>query len=962
MHRNHRFPLVSLLALGMALPAFAQTPPAQPAPQTEPQSQPQAEPQDRERDVVVVTAQKREETVQDIAVAVTAITSDLRDEIGLTTVQDYTNFAPGLSYSTANDRLGMRGVTRTSNNFGIRSGISNYVDGVYFSSAIPASREPIFVERVEVLRGPQGTLYGRDSIGGALNVITKRPTEEFEGQVNIGAGNFDSTKVEATFAGPITDWLRYRVGASRNFQGEGFLTNMAGLESEAGRRDDTYIEAQLEGDIGDRFTWWARYGTLSWHRVGSPGGRTAAGDSQPYDTRMFGPPGSANINSFYGFSGVAQNVQQTGNQTVNPNLGREDQRRFNADFTQFTDLFPTTEGALELIYSFDDFDVKYLGGYVWYHYNLQIDNDGGPVRSYTVPFPLNGTPANTPLAVNRVTDYNENRAWYSNEINFISTGDGPFQWVAGLYQYQENYTQPIYVTSLPSIGQPVFRVDGRVLPDLPDFTGRNANSGSPLGGDLWYFSNNTGLNNAYGVFAQGDYQFNDQWKVTAGLRWSKDVQNGSDQVRYITHYGVNLGGPARVDLTSAATNLFGGPDPNTVTATNPCGFAGKGIAQPNATAANGVFVAGAAQIVASCGGLNDRSRYGIYVDPVTGIAKRPLAASWNEVTGKLGVDWTPDSDTLVYATYNRGYKPGGLGCSDTNCNLTVTPYTDKELVDAFAFGYKREWRDWNLTTNAEVYYYDYQGYQVANTIVPEADPVSGIRPPAYIAYVNLPSTKTSGFELETIWNPIDPLRFLFNYSYTNPEIQESPSLIHALDPFGRDPGAQPQGTRLANGQIGQSLEGNILPFSPKNKTALVTTYTMDFDDGSTADFSLSYFWQDIAYSSVFNRWMTKIPSWDQTDGRVSWTSSDGHFTLIGYVRNLLDETVYDSRGAGRRIGNLNRDPQGSGQPLELCGTSALSSISFPVAAPTGVLPNDCLTITNTYRPPRTWGFELQFHF
>jgi len=81
-----------------------------------------------------------------------------------------------------------------------------------FSSAIPASREPIFVDRVEVVRQPQGTLYGRNSIGGALNVITKRPTEELEGQFNINAGNFDQLGVAATVTGPITDWARYRLG------------------------------------------------------------------------------------------------------------------------------------------------------------------------------------------------------------------------------------------------------------------------------------------------------------------------------------------------------------------------------------------------------------------------------------------------------------------------------------------------------------------------------------------------------------------------------------------------------------------------------------------------------------------------------------------------------------------------------------------------------------------------------
>ena len=104
MAQLKRISLVSLIALGMALPAAAQD--------GGPQTAPQPEDQDRmSRDVVVVTAQKREETVQDTAVAVTAITSQMRDEIGLTTVQDYTNFAPGLTYSTSNDRLGMRGVT-----------------------------------------------------------------------------------------------------------------------------------------------------------------------------------------------------------------------------------------------------------------------------------------------------------------------------------------------------------------------------------------------------------------------------------------------------------------------------------------------------------------------------------------------------------------------------------------------------------------------------------------------------------------------------------------------------------------------------------------------------------------------------------------------------------------------------------------------------------------------------------
>jgi outer membrane receptor protein involved in Fe transport len=414
--------------------------------------------------------------------------------------------------------------------------------------------------------------------------------------------------------------------------------------------------------------------------------------------------------------------------------------------------------------------------------------------------------------------------------------------------------------------------------------------------------------------------------------------------------------PPRIDVTST----LGGADPTTQNAANPCGFAARGVVNANATAANGKFNPATGACTST-----DKTRFGIYTDAVTGNVYRDLAAEWHEVTGVVGLDWTPDADTLVYAKYNRGYKPGGLGCADTFCLMVPTPYTDKELVDAVEVGLKREWPEWNLTTNVVAFYYDYQGYQVSNTVVPEDPDDAGPlpRPPAYSAYVNLPTTTTTGIELETIWYPTDNLRFLFNYGYTNPEIGDSPSLIHALDPWARDPDAQPLGTPLANGQRGQNLNGNILPFSPKNKAALIGTYTFNFEDGSTLDSTLSYFWQDISYSSVFNRWATKIPSWDQTDARLSWTNSEGNITVIGFIRNLFDEDVYDSRGSGRRQGTVRDVRPG------LCGSTAANSIQHSgtlpngtAASPLGSLQEDCLTVTSTFRPPRVYGAELQFHF
>jgi iron complex outermembrane receptor protein len=941
MAQLKRISLVSLLALGMALPAVAQD--------GGPQTAPQPEDQDRtSRDVVVVTAQKREETVQDIAVAVTAITSEMRDEIGLTTVQDYTNFAPGLTYSTSNDRLGMRGVTRTSNNFGIRSGISNYVDGVYFSSAIPASREPIFVDRVEVVRGPQGTLYGRDSIGGALNVITKRPTEDFEGQVNFQYGDYDTAAVQGTVAGPITDWMRYRVGYSRSVQNEGFLTNYATGDTEGGRRDDTYYEGQLEFDIGEDLDVWVRAGSLGWDkRYGAPGARTGVDAPYPDSTIFFGSTADLGPNPWFGLQDP--NRVQVGNQNTNPSI--TDRYGFNADFQNYAYLAPTSELALEAVYHAPGFDIKYLGGYVWYKYLLRQDQDGSPIKSYNA---LGRT-----FHTERISDYVENRGWFSNELNLVSTYDGPLQFQTGIYHYQENYNQLVYVSNVVDPGGPVINLALQPVVVPPAGTGYGPYSGAPSGASLSFFTNNQALNNAYGAFIQTDYQLNDQLKLTGGIRWSRDILDGRETARVINHYVVQtaFGFPnflPKIDVTST----LGGADPSTITVADPCGEAGRGV----------VNLAPASNTCAN------KTQFGIYTDPATGHAYRDLYAEFEEVTGVIGVDWTPDDDTLIYGKYNRGYKPGGLGCAAVFCTLVTTPFTDQEIVDAFEVGFKRTWSDLDLVTNATFFLYDYQGYQVSNTIVPD-DPGGGVpRPAPYSAYVNLPETTTTGFELETMWYPTDNLRFILNYGWTNPEIGDSPALVHSLDPFALDPAAQPLGppATVANncvptspafsppgstpptcwGVQGQNLNGNILPFSPKNKIALNGTYTWDFEDGSQLAASLSYFWQDISFSSIFNRTYTKIPSWDQTDGRISWTNGDGNITLIGFVRNMFDEIQYDSKGAGLREGGSNQVP-----PQECYSTPATTPPAFGLRSS-----QSCYTIGETLRPPRTMGVELQVRF
>lgn len=132
---------------------------------------------------VIVTATRVESSAQETAIAVTTFGAREREELGLRTIQEIAAFTPGVSYQSNPNRFTIRGVGRLDNATGSDPGVATYYDGTYTSETAAIGQIPLFIERTEVLRGPQGTLFGRNAVGGLVNVISRRPSDEFSADV-----------------------------------------------------------------------------------------------------------------------------------------------------------------------------------------------------------------------------------------------------------------------------------------------------------------------------------------------------------------------------------------------------------------------------------------------------------------------------------------------------------------------------------------------------------------------------------------------------------------------------------------------------------------------------------------------------------------------------------------------------------------------------------------------------------
>jgi iron complex outermembrane receptor protein len=175
---------------------------------------------------VIVTAARREQSVQSASLDISVVSGDTLARSGVTEAADLANVVPGLSVSTGGSAVStyMRGVGNYATDASAESAIAYSINGVYI--ARPSGIGSIFfdLERVEVLKGPQGTLYGRNATGGAINLITRQPTQEFSGDVSVDVGNYDLHRFTGAVSGGVTDTLALRF-AGQYTKHDGYLTD-----------------------------------------------------------------------------------------------------------------------------------------------------------------------------------------------------------------------------------------------------------------------------------------------------------------------------------------------------------------------------------------------------------------------------------------------------------------------------------------------------------------------------------------------------------------------------------------------------------------------------------------------------------------------------------------------------------------------------------------------------------------
>jgi iron complex outermembrane recepter protein len=500
---------------------------------------------------VVVTATRQNVSLQETPVAVSAYTDERRNLVGIETESDIVNYTPSMSLN--GQFLSLRGVGRYTDELGTDPGVAIYVDGIYTNSPDYLNQPDFLADRIEILRGPQGTLSGRNAIGGSVNIVEKRPTEDFHTEERIGYNNFHYLYTDASVSGPLTQDLQGRLAVAYSDQptNDGFVRNLASPRF-PGSGHTLLTEGQLNWDPTDNLNVWTKVQNFSENLAAT----------YPVNPTQY--PGFVS----YGAGGLAPNPSAILPPTSNPEIGNRNVVNDNVpgSLTLSNDWTFTTQVTWKL----PGASLAYIGGYSQYDFGSVSDFDGTA---------QNVNPWDSQIAVGPQT-----HKWYQNEVDLKSDNSNPLQWIVGVFQYWERYNAPYYdeEPNNPTLANPQYAgINGCTFGNCPL---------APPNPTQAYYTQITSLNSqSQALFGQLDYKLTDTFKLTGGLRYNWDQKQGQTSYRYVYDTagmffapginsldvtpgaGANGGGPANVSQKarwSAPTGKIGAewqPDANTLT-------------------------------------------------------------------------------------------------------------------------------------------------------------------------------------------------------------------------------------------------------------------------------------------------------------------------------------------------------------------------------------------------------------
>lgn len=798
---------------------------------------------------VVVTAQKRAENLQDVPIAISAVTGDNIKAMGVKNLTDLGKSTPGVEMNNdtpLQPTYNIRGIQTSDFTVGSDPAVAVYVDGVYNGRGAGAEVPLADIERVEVLKGPQGTLFGRNATGGAIHIITKKPQADDTVELGLTAGNYGRQSTDLLVNRQLSDNLYGRLTASTNRR-DAYADNLTGGASSGNQDTQTYRAALLWEPTPDtEVLWRADYGVMDQGSAvrtsivpslqAMDGGSDVFGDyalDTPTieDRDSFGTSltvtsdfDNFTFTSITAFSKFDSQLQQDEDGTANPDYmfgsaNFDDQEQLSQEFrlNGATDTLKWTLGA-----SYSQEKVKH-----------QTDAyfTAGSLESFAVYEGIKAAYAGADVTTTELEDL----AVMQRQLMIAGGMEGA---AVSTFVYDLMLQSGQVDQLLAAFGAPEY-ITGSML-NRQDMAAQLMAGISPwvMADTPWNETvNNEGDYRSAAIYGDFTWSLTDKMDLTVGARYTADKKDFSIVSSYQNTLPLALTG-GDVQLMDENGNVIG----NMALPTMPLGV----IPAP---------------------------RFGMaFNNNGNPDLNQPLSDSWSDISGRIVLDYRWNDDVMTYASLAEGFKAGGF--NSFSAAPGIDPSFDQEDVTNFEVGIKSNLFDNRMQLNAAVYSYEYDNLQELDLV---GKPI-----PNY--YLRNADAEGQGMEVEVLWAASDNLLVGGNYSHLETEYTRYQVLEAA-------------GETEEDSRVGQPRVG-----TPENKFNLMAEYTFDLASGANVVLRGDYNWTDERVGTITDP-KRVVEDYQLLNLRAGWNSASDRYSAALWVQNATDEEIAgDYGGTGSAIG------------------------------------------------------------